>query len=38
VVSVNTDQAHLDATLSGATSEAARARDVELLDASQERL
>jgi uncharacterized protein YlxP (DUF503 family) len=36
VVSVNTDHGHLDATLSGATSEAARAKDVLLLDSSTE--
>lgn len=36
VVSVNTDQAHLDATLSSVASEAGRAREIELLDASTE--
>lgn len=36
VVSVNTDHGHLDATLSSVTSEAASARDVELLDAHTE--
>jgi uncharacterized protein YlxP (DUF503 family) len=36
VVSVNTDQAHLDATLSHATSEAGNARDVMILDAQTE--
>jgi hypothetical protein len=36
VVSVNTDHAHLDATLSAATSEAARSREIELLDAGTE--
>ncbi len=36
VVSVNTDQAHLDATLSSVAGEAGRAREIELLDASTE--
>ena len=36
VVAVNTDQAHLDATFSGVTAEAGRAREIELLDASTE--
>ena len=36
VVSVNTDHAHLDATLSHATSEASNARDVMVLDAHTE--
>jgi uncharacterized protein YlxP (DUF503 family) len=36
VVSVNTDQAHLDTTLSAVVSEAERARNVELLDAHRE--
>jgi hypothetical protein len=36
VVSVNTDHAHLDATLSHATSEAANARDVLILDSQTE--
>ena len=36
VVSVNTDHAHLDATLSHATSEAANARDILVLDSHTE--
>jgi uncharacterized protein YlxP (DUF503 family) len=36
VVTVNTDHGHLDATLSAVTSEAASARDIELLDAHTE--
>ena len=35
-VTVNTDHGHLDSTLSAVTSEAARAHDVELLDAHTE--
>ncbi|HVR69422.1 MAG TPA: DUF503 domain-containing protein [Vicinamibacteria bacterium] len=38
VVSVNTDHAHLDATLSNATSEAANARDIMVLDSHTETL
>jgi uncharacterized protein YlxP (DUF503 family) len=38
VVTVNTDGRHLDATLAGVTSEAGRARDVELVDSFVERL
>ena len=38
VVSVNTDHAHLDATLSNATSEAAHARDIQILDSHTEML
>ena len=38
VVSVNTDHAHLDATLSNATSEAASARDIMVLDSHTETL
>lgn len=36
VVTVNTDHGHLDSTLSAVTSEAASARDIELLDAHTE--
>ena len=36
VVTVNTDHGHLDATLSAVTSDAASARDIELLDANTE--
>lgn len=36
VVSVNTDHGHLDATLSHATSEAANARDIMVLDSQTE--
>ena len=36
VVTVNTDHGHLDSTLSAVTSEAARARDIALLDANTE--
>ncbi len=36
VVSVNTDHAHLDATLSHATSEASNARDIMVLDSNTE--
>ena len=36
VVTVNTDHGHLDSTLSAVTSEAASARDIELLDANTE--
>jgi uncharacterized protein YlxP (DUF503 family) len=38
VVSVNTDHAHLDATLSNATSEAANAREIMVLDSHMETL
>jgi hypothetical protein len=38
VVTVNTDHGHLDSTLSAVTSEAANARDIELLDANTELL
>jgi uncharacterized protein YlxP (DUF503 family) len=38
VVSVNTDHAHLDATLSNATSEAANAREIMVLDSHTETL
>ena len=38
IVSVNTDHAHLDATLSNATSEAASARDIMVLDSHTETL
>ena len=36
VVSVNTDHTHLETTLQGAISEAARAREIALLDAQTE--
>ena len=36
VVSVNTDHAHLESTLSSVTSEAERARDIQVLDAHTE--
>jgi uncharacterized protein YlxP (DUF503 family) len=36
VVSVNTDHGHLDATLSGATSEAARVPELQILDSNVE--
>jgi uncharacterized protein YlxP (DUF503 family) len=36
VVTVNTDHGHLDSTLSAIVSEAASARDIELLDANRE--
>ena len=36
VVSVNTDRVHLESTLQGVVSEAARARDIEILDAVTE--
>lgn len=36
IVTVNTDHGHLDSTLSAVTSEAASARDIELLDANRE--
>ena len=36
VVTVNTDGGHLDSTLSAIVSEAASARDIELLDANRE--
>lgn len=36
IVTVNTDHGHLDSTLSAVTSEAASARDIELLDANTE--
>jgi len=38
VVSVNTDAGHLDATLAAVSDEAGREREIELLDASTERL
>jgi uncharacterized protein YlxP (DUF503 family) len=38
VVSVNTDHTHLESTLQAASSEAANARDVEVLDAATELL
>ena len=38
VVTVNTDHGHLDSTLSAIVSEAAGARDIELLDVSRELL
>jgi uncharacterized protein YlxP (DUF503 family) len=38
VVTVNTDHGHLDSTLAAATSEAAHARDIEILDAHTELL
>jgi uncharacterized protein len=38
IVSVNTDHAHLDSTLSSATSEAGNAREVQILDAFTELL
>ncbi len=36
VVSVNTDQQHLESTLQGVASEAENAREIQLLDASTE--
>ena len=38
VVTVNTDHGHLDSTLSAVVSEAAGARDIELLDVQRELL
>jgi uncharacterized protein len=38
VVTVNTDHGHLDSTLSAIVSEAAGARDIELLDVNRELL
>lgn len=38
VVSVNTDQVHLEQTLEGALSEAEDAREIQLLDAARELL
>jgi hypothetical protein len=38
VVSVNTDHTHLESTLQAASSEAANARDLEVLDAATEYL